>query len=78
MIATAPIDPLLSEVAGKDAYFVHSYVLDCPAEFVISTTDYEEYSFVSAVRNGHIAGVQFHPEKSSVIGAALLTAFLAA
>lgn len=76
--AVNPIDPLLSDVVGKDAYFVHSYVLDCPPEFVISTTGYEEIDFVSAVRNGHIAGVQFHPEKSSAIGASLLSAFLAA
>ncbi len=74
--ATETVDPLLSDVAGKDAYFVHSYALDCPSEYVISTTEYEQINFVSAVRNGHISGVQFHPEKSSVIGSALLTAFL--
>jgi imidazole glycerol-phosphate synthase subunit HisH len=69
-------DPLLSDVVGKDAYFVHSYVFECPKENVISTTNYGGIDFVSAVRQGHITGVQFHPEKSSVIGTGLLTAFL--
>lgn len=68
-------DSLLRDVAGKDAYFVHSYVLDCPSEFVLSETSYDGCRFVSSVRRGHIAGVQFHPEKSSNIGSAVLTAF---
>ncbi len=74
--ATWPDDPLMRDIDGKDAYFVHSYAMDCPREFVLATTEYEGVTFPCAVRRDNIAGVQFHPEKSSLIGAALLTAFI--
>lgn len=68
-------DPVLGPLDGEDFYFVHSYALECPDEFVLATTEYGA-PFVSAVRRDHIIGVQFHPEKSSALGAALLGAFL--
>lgn len=60
-------------------YFVHSYAakefpLQVEAPFqppTVSLTDYEE-SFVAAVENGPLTGVQFHPEKSGVAGIKLL------
>ena len=70
-----PDDPVIGPLDGNDVYFVHSYALDCPKEFVLATTDYGGH-FVSAVRHGHILGVQFHPEKSSALGGALLDAFI--
>lgn len=66
---------LMREISGKDAYFVHSYTLHCPEEFILAKTTYQGYSFASAVCREHVAGVQFHPEKSSLIGTALLAAF---
>lgn len=68
-------DPLLAPVDGQHFYFVHSYALQCPDEYVIARTEYGA-KFCSAVRKGHIVGVQFHPEKSSAPGATLLSAFL--
>lgn len=57
-------------------YFVHSYYFVCEDErHVIATTDYG-YPFVSAVANGHILGVQFHPEKSHRFGKQLLKNFV--
>lgn len=45
-------------------YFVHSYHIKCKnKEDILATTEYE-YSFTSAIQNGNIFGVQFHPEKS--------------
>jgi glutamine amidotransferase len=76
VLATHPVDPLLCDIVGKDAYFVHSYAFECPRQFIAATTEYDGISFPSAVRNGNIFGVQFHPEKSAAIGAALLSAFL--
>ncbi|MHA1567259.1 MAG: imidazole glycerol phosphate synthase subunit HisH [Alphaproteobacteria bacterium] len=69
-------DPALHPIHGKNMYFVHSYAMSCPAEFTLATTDYGG-AFVSAVRRDHIVGVQFHPEKSSTLGDALLRAFIA-
>lgn len=73
--ATDLSDPVLGPLDGQDAYFAHSFTLRCPDEFVLSTTDYGG-RFVSAVRRDHIVGVQFHPEKSSLLGDALLRAFV--
>jgi len=58
--------------AEPHVYFVHSYVV-VPAErtTVIAETGYGE-RFPSVVRRGHIWGLQFHPEKSSWVGARLL------
>ncbi len=66
----------LAGLEGEHFYFVHSYWLDCPADYVIARTDYGR-PITAAVRRGQIMGVQFHPEKSSVAGAALLRGFLA-
>jgi len=57
-------------------YFVHSYhvVPEDPAT-VLTTTDYG-LSFVSAVEQGSVRAVQFHPEKSGATGLAVLRNFL--
>lgn len=56
-------------------YHVHSYVAR-PAEpsVILGTTEYGE-RFVSAVQQGPLFGVQFHPEKSSSFGLRLLKNF---
>lgn len=57
-------------------YFVHSYacVPDDPAD-VLGTADHG-VSFVAAAGRGSVAGVQFHPEKSSAAGLALIGRWL--
>lgn len=56
-------------------YFLHSYYfVPSDAAHVLATTDYNG-SFTSAVRIGHIYGVQFHPEKSHQWGVQLLRNF---
>ena len=56
-------------------YFLHSFYFE-PADpaHVAARTVYG-MEFASAVRNGHMHGVQFHPEKSHHFGAALLQNF---
>lgn len=56
-------------------YFVHSYFM-APKnpEDVLLTTEYGA-TFVSAVENANISGVQFHPEKSHRFGMKLLHNF---
>ena len=68
-------DPLLDGTTDKDFYFLHSYAAVCPEEFVIATAHYGK-PFCAAVRKGHVAAVQFHPEKSSGSGERLLANFL--
>jgi glutamine amidotransferase len=56
-------------------YFDHSYhvVCDDPADCA-ATIEYG-HALCCAVQRGHIAGVQFHPEKSHRFGMRLLTAW---
>jgi len=56
-------------------YFVHSYYCE-PSDYsvVIGTTKYGR-EFVSAVADGNLFGVQFHPEKSQKAGLQLLNNF---
>jgi imidazole glycerol-phosphate synthase subunit HisH len=65
-------DPLLDGVAGQEVYFVHSYAAT-PADpaHVVATSDYGP-GFPAVVRVGSVVGTQFHPEKSSAVGARLL------
>ena len=56
-------------------YFDHSYHLVCDdPQDVTATVDYGAH-LCCAVEHGHIAGVQFHPEKSHRHGMALLERF---
>jgi glutamine amidotransferase len=54
-------------------YFMHSYhFLPDDNRIVAATTNYGDVKIVSAVRQGNIVGVQFHPEKSQADGLRLL------
>lgn len=54
---------------GSAFYFVHSYaVVPRAPGAVLSMTDYNGVSFVSAIEVDNVAAVQFHPEKSSALG----------
>lgn len=57
-------------------YYVNSYY--CLPKFDKDITAITSYGidFCSAIENGNIFGVQFHPEKSSTVGERLLTNFL--
>lgn len=74
-IAVTRPDPLLGEAGGNHFYFLHSYAVECPDEYVVARSDYGR-PFVAALRRDNIAAVQFHPEKSSGIGESVLTAFV--
>lgn len=61
---------------GSYAYFVHSYYCDAEDERVVaSRTDYGG-PFVSAICQGNLAAIQFHPEKSQDVGERILRNFL--
>ncbi len=57
-------------------YFAHTYAVEPENTSVISgTTTYGASRFTSAIAQGAIVGVQFHPEKSQREGLALLAHF---
>ena len=61
---------------GLHAYFVHSYHLRAEhPSHVLATTDYGE-ALTAVVGRDNIAGVQFHPEKSQIMGLRLISNFL--
>jgi glutamine amidotransferase len=61
--------------SGSQVYFTHSYVAPV-TPFTVAVTDHGT-PFAAVVQRGHIAGVQFHPEKSGEVGLAILRNFLA-
>lgn len=69
-------DPLLAGVPDQCyVYFVHSYFAQTTPAYTLTTTDYC-CGFASAVRNGTVYGVQFHPEKSGDTGIRILRNFI--
>lgn len=62
---------VFKDFSGRNFYFVHSYVCMASRDTTAATTEYGE-EFAAAVQMGSICGVQFHPEKSSKDGLALL------
>lgn len=68
--------PLLKELNEDFVYFVHSYFVNAEnSDVLLAKASYHEQ--VSAVvGRANIFGMQFHPEKSSKLGMALLKNFL--
>jgi glutamine amidotransferase len=68
--------PLVAGLGGRAAFYhVHSFVCrPADEDDVIGRGDYGE-RFVSIVARGNVMGAQFHPEKSSRDGLALLRNF---
>lgn len=68
-------DPLLQGVSdGDHVYFVHGFYAPVSAT-TVATTQYG--SAVTAIaRHGHVAGCQFHPERSARVGSTILKNFV--
>lgn len=69
---------LLRGIQGQHVYFVHSYRA-MPSmtnkDWVLATCNYGE-EFIAAVKKGNVHAVQFHPEKSGVVGLDVVRRFL--
>jgi len=68
--------PLFEGIPESTAfYFVHSYrIVPRDSDTIVGSTEYG-VRFASAVQLGNVHAVQFHPEKSSTSGLALLANF---
>jgi len=72
----SPMAPPGSAPADATYYFVHAYAARPDEdEAVLGTAEYGE-AFCAAAGRGNVMGVQFHPEKSSTAGLALLERWL--
>lgn len=76
IVPEKPDNPLLAGIrAGEHMYFVHSFYADAAPEYTLTSTEYI-CPFSSAVCNGNVYGVQFHPEKSGACGLRMLENFI--
>ncbi len=67
--------PLLDGIeSGEQCYFVHSYAAPVSADCIASSA--HGVPFAAVVQRGHVAGAQFHLERSGAVGARLLENFL--
>lgn len=74
-VSVAPRARVLDAIGLDDmVYFVHSFYVDPDPGVVVGTTTYE-HDFCSAIEQDNIVGVQFHPEKSALVGRRLLERF---
>jgi glutamine amidotransferase len=68
--------PWLSRIPDEaHFYFVHSYAADPEDDVVLATTEYGR-DLPAIVGGDGILGVQFHPERSSLMGQRLLEGFV--
>ncbi|KDO35599.1 hypothetical protein SPRG_00441 [Saprolegnia parasitica CBS 223.65] len=72
--------PLFSQLANDaNVYFVHSFratPTDANRDWVLTTTNYGDVEFISAIQHGNVMATQFHPEKSGAVGLQMLRGFL--
>jgi glutamine amidotransferase len=62
---------------NSDVYFVHSFAaVPHKNKDILATSNYLGIDFCAAVKKDNIFGVQFHPEKSGIIGLKMLSDFL--
>ena len=59
------------------AYFAHSYAVAADVPSALAVTHIDKATIASIVGGGSVAGVQFHPERSSEGGRQFLQRFLA-
>ncbi len=73
-ISPSPLFAGLGE--GTHMYFTHSFALFAKNDADVAAWTDHGGPIAAAVVRGHLAGVQFHPEKSQAAGARLLSNFL--
>ncbi len=72
-------DPLIDQGGLTQGYYANSYVgRPSDSSVVTAWSTYDRDRFPAVIRVGRALGVQFHPEKSSAPGLALIRGFLEA
>ena len=67
---------IINSISGESMYFAHSYgVVPKDKHIEIGVLNYFSSPIVAAVKKNNIFGVQFHPEKSGILGLNILKAF---
>lgn len=70
-------DPILKNVrSGDDVYFNHSFMVQCEDDNVCLAKTTHGVEFASMLIRDNIVGMQFHPEKSQMVGIELLRNFV--
>jgi glutamine amidotransferase len=66
-------DKIFKKYSNKNFYFVHSFFCEPKNKSeIIAQTNHNGHKFCSIIKKNNIIGLQFHPEKSSLIGMDLL------
>ena len=75
-IITGP-DPLFFGAERLAAYYANTFIAE-PADLrvIVAWSQYGTERFPAAVRQGHVVGMQFHPEKSGRAGLCTIANFL--
>ena len=67
------LDPFANLVQQNDCfYFTHSYYTEVPKDFIRATSLHGKTSFPAIIKRNNVVGIQFHPEKSGLLGRQLL------
>jgi glutamine amidotransferase len=75
LIFDTPEDPLLKYISQGDyVYYVHSYYAESDKKEVIAHSNYE-IDIPGIVKADNVYGIQFHPEKSGLVGHNILRAY---
>lgn len=68
--------PILKNInESENVYFCHSYYVKPNDSNIIATTTNYALEFTSSVYKDNVFGVQFHPEKSQIVGLQILKNF---
>lgn len=67
--------PYLRNMEEGYVYFVHSFYVETPEDYIIASTHYG-VEIPAITGKGSVLGMQFHPEKSSATGKKLLEELL--
>lgn len=72
-----PAHPLFAGMTDDAYYYVHSFMASgADAHTILACYDYHGIEVTAGIADGHVMGVQFHPEKSGPAGLALLSRYI--
>lgn len=75
VVLTENNDWVSKEIDGDFFYYVHSYYVE-QGPHTIATTTYCGITYAAMLRKDNFFAAQFHPEKSAMVGEAILRSFL--